>query len=771
MEKKKILKIENLNKFFINRNNYKIALDNISFDVTEGDFLGIIGESGSGKTTLGRTIIRLNDATSGKIKLFNKNISNKKISKQENLTICRSMQMIFQDPLSSLNPKMNILKIISEPIVINKSLKKENIKIIDSRHKTNFLFEYEILSGLAKNKYEKLYEYYVEYKKIINETITKIDDFKFTNNDSWTESFSDLETTFDHYIMSQKPVIEIINKMYENAKKIIKAYDKKVKTNDLDPIYSKYIEYANNLDEAKADFGNKENSINNLKKKFNKIKKDIAFFKSNRLVKSEIKDLKIHIKLNSNGMKIAKTKRDYNFKKILLIRDRLKLGILDDFLNFENVDEENLINEYRNIRDIIDEFFKNEFIRIFNDNISENYEEKMSSIDYDLIKKEIENNLSKSLIDFKNKLQMIDEKNKIIINVLLSEKTMIAEEISKLKLKKKEQEKTFYSSESYIQKNNDFKKIKEELNLIRKEKHKKHNDFIYKSLSELKEKIKIESNEVKNRKIFLSKRLNILIKELIDIRPNDLANFSKKDASQVIKKNTKSMKEQLKNKMSSFKLIDFEFTKILEHYFIEERICSSNRSKLFFYRNDFLKIMILEKVFELLESVGLKKEHAYRYPHEFSGGQRQRIVIARALINDPKIIIADEAISALDVSIQAQVVNMMKELCDKRDVTFLFIAHDISMVHYICNKVIIMHNGKIVEKGSTNKIFKNPIHPYTQSLLKAVPELWKMDVDLSLFGDNSNYSESYSISNKPYFMKVENDHEVLATKEQFDKWV
>ncbi len=771
MEKKKILKIENLNKFFINRNNYKIALDNISFDVTEGDFLGIIGESGSGKTTLGRTIIRLNDATSGKIKLFNKNISNKKISKQENLTICRSMQMIFQDPLSSLNPKMNILKIISEPIVINKSLKKENIKIIDSRHKTNFLFEYEILSGLAKNKYEKLYEYYVEYKKIINETITKIDDFKFTNNDSWTESFSDLETTFDHYIMSQKPVIEIINKMYENAKKIIKAYDKKVKTNDLDPIYSKYIEYANNLDEAKADFGNKENSINNLKKKFNKIKKDIAFFKSNRLVKSEIKDLKIHIKLNSNGMKIAKTKRDYNFKKILLIRDRLKLGILDDFLNFENVDEENLINEYRNIRDIIDEFFKNEFIRIFNDNISENYEEKMSSIDYDLIKKEIENNLSKSLIDFKNKLQMIDEKNKIIINVLLSEKTMIAEEISKLKLKKKKQEKTFYSSESYIQKNNDFKKIKEELNLIRKEKHKKHNDFIYKSLSELKEKIKIESNEVKNRKIFLSKRLNILIKELIDIRPNDLANFSKKDVSQVIKKNTKSMKEQLKNKMSSFKLIDFEFTKILEHYFIEERICSSNRSKLFFYRNDFLKIMILEKVFELLESVGLKKEHAYRYPHEFSGGQRQRIVIARALINDPKIIIADEAISALDVSIQAQVVNMMKELCDKRDVTFLFIAHDISMVHYICNKVIIMHNGKIVEKGSTNKIFKNPIHPYTQSLLKAVPELWKMDVDLSLFGDNSNYSESYSISNKPYFMKVENDHDVLATKEQFDKWV
>ena len=154
MEKKKILKIENLNKFFVNRNNYKIALDKISFDVTVGDFLGIIGESGGGNTSLGRTIIRLNGATSGNIKISKQNITNTKICIQENPTICLSMQMIFPDPLSSLYPQMNILKIISEPIVINKSLKKENIKIIDSRHKTNFLFEYEILSRLAKNKSE-----------------------------------------------------------------------------------------------------------------------------------------------------------------------------------------------------------------------------------------------------------------------------------------------------------------------------------------------------------------------------------------------------------------------------------------------------------------------------------------------------------------------------------------------------------------------------------------------------------------------------------------
>ncbi|MGL5591314.1 MAG: ATP-binding cassette domain-containing protein [Mycoplasmoidaceae bacterium] len=770
MEKKTILKIENLNKFFESRNNYKIALDNISFEVLEGDFLGIIGESGSGKTTLGRTIIRLSDATSGKIKLFNENISNKKINKQENLAICRSMQMIFQDPLSSLNPKMNILKIISEPVIINKSLKKENAKIIESRHKANFLFEYEMLSELSENKYENIYKYFVQYKKIIDETISKLEVLKFTNNNSWTESFIDLEAILDFYIMSQKPVIKILNNMYQNAKKIISSYDNKIKSNNLEPIYLKYIEYSNNLDEAKADFGNKENSINNLKNKLKKINNDIAFFKSNRLVKSEIKDLKIHIKLNHNGMKISKTKRDYNFKKLSLIRDELKLQILKDFLNFENVDEENLINEYRKIRTIIDEFFKDKFTSIFNDNLSENYEKKMNSINYELIKKEIENSLSKSLIDFKNKLQIIDQKNEIIINDLLSEKTIIAEEISKLKSKKREQEKTFYTSESYIQKNNDFKKVKDEINLLRKDKHKKHNEFVKKNLSEIKSKIKTESKEVKIRKDLLTKKIKLIIKDILAIRPTELENFSKKDASQMIKKNTKAMREQFKNKMASFKLIDFEFKKILEYYFIEERICSSNKAKLFFYRNDFLKIMILEKVFDLLESVGLKKEHAYRYPHEFSGGQRQRIVIARALINDPKIIIADEAISALDVSIQAQVVNMMKDLCEKRKVTFLFIAHDISMVNYICNKVIIMHDGKIVEKGNTNKIFKNPVHPYTQSLLKAVPELWKMDVDLSLFEDSSNYADSYSISNKPHFIKVENDHEVLATQEQFNKW-
>jgi oligopeptide transport system ATP-binding protein len=129
----------------------------------------------------------------------------------------------------------------------------------------------------------------------------------------------------------------------------------------------------------------------------------------------------------------------------------------------------------------------------------------------------------------------------------------------------------------------------------------------------------------------------------------------------------------------------------------------------------------MKKVYEMLETVGLNREHASRYPHEFSGGQRQRIGIARALILDPKIVIADEPISALDVSIQAQVVNLMNELKKERDLTYLFIAHDLSMVKYISDRVAVMHQGKIVELANSDELYAHALHPYTKSLLSAIP--------------------------------------------------
>lgn len=129
-----------------------------------------------------------------------------------------------------------------------------------------------------------------------------------------------------------------------------------------------------------------------------------------------------------------------------------------------------------------------------------------------------------------------------------------------------------------------------------------------------------------------------------------------------------------------------------------------------------------EIIGQLLESVGLNREHANRYAHEFSGGQRQRIGIARALSLNPSFIIADEPISALDVSIQAQVVNLLKRLQKDLGLTYLFIAHDLSMVKYISDRIAVMYQGKILELGDANEIYNNPIHPYTKSLLSAVPQ-------------------------------------------------
>lgn len=127
------------------------------------------------------------------------------------------------------------------------------------------------------------------------------------------------------------------------------------------------------------------------------------------------------------------------------------------------------------------------------------------------------------------------------------------------------------------------------------------------------------------------------------------------------------------------------------------------------------------RVNELLDLVGLSHDHATRYPHEFSGGQRQRIGIARALAVNPKFIIADEPISALDVSIQAQVVNLLRDIQKKQKLTYLFIAHDLSMVKYISDRIAVMHNGKLMELATADEVYNHPLHPYTKSLLSAVP--------------------------------------------------
>ena len=176
-----------------------------------------------------------------------------------------------------------------------------------------------------------------------------------------------------------------------------------------------------------------------------------------------------------------------------------------------------------------------------------------------------------------------------------------------------------------------------------------------------------------------------------------------------------------------------------------------------------------EEIKAILAKVGLAPEHAARYPHQFSGGQRQRVGIARALIMNPKLIIADECISALDVSIQAQVVNLMKDIQQETGTAYLFIAHDLSMVKYISDRIGVLHLGHLLETGTTEEIFENPMHPYTRSLLSAIPSP-NPAVEKNRVAETYDYKTSGINYGEGTYHHIGGTHYVKCTDAEFEKF-
>ena len=232
--------------------------------------------------------------------------------------------------------------------------------------------------------------------------------------------------------------------------------------------------------------------------------------------------------------------------------------------------------------------------------------------------------------------------------------------------------------------------------------------------------------------------------------------------------------QQINGKIS--KELDREVTRKLQMIFQDPMASLNERAKVYYIISEGLYNLggisaaeRKERVQKALADVGLLPEFASRFPHEFSGGQRQRIGIARALIMEPEFIIADEPISALDVSIRAQVLNLLAQLQKERGLTYLFISHDLSVMRFICDRVAVIHKGLLVELADCEKLFAHPLHPYTRALLSAIPQpdpVRERNKQLEIYDPRMH---DYSVD-KPVWEEIEEGHFVLGNQKELSEY-
>nr|AJN18570.1 oligopeptide ABC transporter ATP-binding protein OppF [Mycoplasma sp. Ms02] len=783
MNKKPILEIENLKKYFVNKSVVNKAVDGVSFKVHEGEVVGLIGESGSGKTTVGRSLLRLYDDFNGFVTLDGDIISGKRISRSRSKKMRKNIQMIFQDPHASLNGQKTIFSILKEPLIVNKIIKDELDELKKDWKYIQENFHYTFLEFDKKNHLEDI----KKSNKLLNKFVSKWEgsmeeiDFNLPGNidDKFNEFYSYLEekvamhsSIIGEYYTTNEDMLKLYKSRQEEYRSQNLSYDEVELKNARDSYeqgkkLARYSSSYIDLSEQKAALvasikqqkrakrdalSISKNVISNI---CEEMKHEMALHKNNALST-------VNLAYHLHSFKMWKM-NESAYKQVRSLKSKLQYLDLQQTKRMVKEVNQYISNFYKNLDGLNAELesSKDDVLKA----VSEHFLIDLSS--YIEISNNKEMEVNNQIRELETQIKGLKEK----LKVAKKDPAAISHDQLEKRKVKLEKAQNLYDSELavYVQ---EYQKRIYDLDIL-----------IAKALDEDAQLTKrVHSLDVVFKQTFSRFRnwyLNDYLKSLGDDKKK--ISLAKIDLN-IYKTNVKKKNESLASYFVEKKYLRKDLSsirKILGTDLVTDKLFAVNKKARkvalsvlgWLYTPQIKYLFIKNRIYQALNDVGLLKQFAYRYPHEFSGGQRQRIVIARALITNPKVIVADEPIASLDISIQAQVVNLLKDLCEKKKIGMIFIAHDLSMIEYVADRVQIMHLGKIVESGKTEKIYDKPIHPYTNNLFKAIPKISNANEKFQNVSFELSYLEEQRFPNVPFIHEIEKDHFVYGTDSQVEKWL